>query len=112
MEEVPFFRWGGWEVNLEQRTVRGEGNPFRVSKAEIRVLMVILRAKGRVLRRELIMDSLYGDCPNADMPGEKILEVWICRLRRKHPELRRHLATVWGTGYFMRAREGQESDAN
>jgi two-component system cell cycle response regulator CtrA len=48
--------------------------------------------------KDMCLDHLYGD---AEAPGHKIIDVFICRLRQKIGGLSDHdpIENVWGRGY-------------
>lgn len=61
---------------------------------------------GVLLNREcvtktLAMDAIYGDRPDADVAEEKIVDVWICKIRAKLEPWGIEIETNWGQGYFM-----------
>lgn len=61
---------------------------------------------GLLLAREAItkriaMDAVYGDRPDADQAEEKIIDVWVCKMRRKLEPWGIKIETNWGQGYYM-----------
>jgi DNA-binding winged helix-turn-helix (wHTH) protein len=61
------------------------------------------------LTKEMFLNHLYG---GMDEPQEKIIDVFICKLRNKLANLsngKGYLETVWGRGY--RLREPSEDEA-
>jgi len=57
--------------------------------------------KGVVLTKEMFLNHLYG---GMDEPEAKIIDVFICKLRKKLVGFGAGdlIATVWGRGYMMR----------
>lgn len=51
-----------------------------------------------------IMSAMYGDRID-DEPHEKIVDVFICKLRRKLKPYDIEITTVWGQGYSLQGRE-------
>lgn len=51
--------------------------------------------------KSLVMDAIYGDRPDSDLAEEKIVDVWVCKLRGKLEPWGIEVATNWGQGYFM-----------
>ncbi|MDB5620539.1 helix-turn-helix domain-containing protein [Tardiphaga sp.] len=47
------------------------------------------------------MDILYGLGPDADVAEEKIIDVFICKMRKKLDAFEIPIETNWGQGYFM-----------
>ena len=87
-------------IDLDRVEVRREGEPIAVTPAEFRVLVALVRARGRVLTRQALLDSLYG--PALGDALERTVDVHIGRLREKLGEVAgspRYIATVRGAGY-------------
>ena len=57
--------------------------------------------KGMVLTKEAFLNHLYG---GMDEPEVKIVDVFICKLRKKLAQAGADnvIGTVWGRGYMMR----------
>lgn len=65
-------------------------------------LLKTLYERPDVVRKEVLWDELYALLPNGG-PEPKIIDVFICKMRRK---LRSHgitIETVWGRGYRLPA---------
>jgi DNA-binding response OmpR family regulator len=74
--------------------------PLPLTAAEFRLLSALVRADGRVLTRELLLDALYGAAPADAL--DRTIDVHIGRLREKlgdDAERPRYIATVRGAGY-------------
>lgn len=61
---------------------------------------------GILMKRDAVtkagaMDALYGLSPEIDMAEEKIIDVFICKLRAKLETFGIGIETNWGQGYFM-----------
>lgn len=61
---------------------------------------------GMLMKRDAVtkagaMDALYGLSPDADAAEEKIIDVFICKLRAKLDPLGINIETNRGQGYFM-----------
>lgn len=59
-------------------------------------------AKRRHTTKEQLFDRLYSDRPRSQQPAPKIIDLLICKLRRKLPE--GTIKTVWGEGYEVSAK--------
>ena len=58
--------------------------------------------KGTTLTKEMFLNHLYG---GMDEPELKIIDVFICKLRKKLAKAtdgESHIETVWGRGYVLR----------
>ena len=68
--------------------------------------MLSLR-KGSTLTKEMFLNHLYG---GMDEPEVKIIDVFICKLRKKidklSPDGGACIETVWGRGYVLRDPNG------
>ena len=87
-------------LDLDRHEVRRAGKPVPVTAAEFRLLAALLKAEGRVLTRDMLLDALYGASPGEAL--DRTIDVHIGRLREKlrdNPEQPRYIATVRGAGY-------------
>lgn len=62
----------------EQGTLGGK----RLTPTELRLLRLFALAGDRGVSREALWGVLYGDLPESDWPEDKIVDVWLSRLRR------------------------------
>ena len=87
-------------IDLDRIEVRREGHPIAVTTAEFRLLVALIEARGRVLTRQALLNSLYGAQPSDAL--ERTIDVHIGRLRDKLGEnagAPRYIITVRGVGY-------------
>lgn len=68
---------------------------------EMRVLQELALSWPNVVPKTRLMDALYG--LQGDEPGDKIIDVFICKLRRKIKPLGVAIHTHWATGYSLGA---------
>jgi two-component system cell cycle response regulator CtrA len=97
----PLLRVGGLELNLDSREVHIDGNEVHLTGKEYAILELLVLRKGMVLTKEAFLNHLYG---GIDEPEMKIIDVFICKLRKKLAEAGGDtlIGTVWGRGYMMR----------
>jgi two-component system cell cycle response regulator CtrA len=97
----PSLRVGPLTLNLDSREVLVSGVPVHLTGKEYAILELLVLRKGMVLTKEAFLNHLYG---GMDEPEMKIIDVFICKLRRKLADAGAdHLiGTVWGRGYMMR----------
>lgn len=57
--------------------------------------------KAELLRRSAIYAALWGALPDVDQPEEKIVDVYICKIRRDLKPWGIKIEAVWGLGYYM-----------
>lgn len=75
------------------------GEPERLSRSLRRMLCVLKRANGGILRIDAMMEALYFDRHPGEVPGREILKAWANRLRNKL--ISHRLQTHWGIGYSL-----------
>lgn len=76
---------------------------WRLTAAEARVFSH-LTTKPQCTK-ESIMAALYGLKPNTDEPEIKIVDVFVCKLRKKLRPFGVKIVTVWGQGYGLQNRD-------
>ena len=74
------IRTGKLVVKLDSRTVEVEGHPVRLTRKEYGILELLSLHKGTTLNQEMFLNHLYG---GTDEPAIKIIDVFICKLRKK-----------------------------
>lgn len=67
-----------------------------------KIVFTTLRNHDGTCSKQYIMDMLYSLRPN-DVAEEKIIDVYICKIRKKIKEFGLTIETVWGQGYVMPA---------
>ncbi len=94
---------GPVSIDLAARTVSVDGRRVSLTGKEYAILEMLSLRKGMTLTKEMFLTHLYG---GRDEPELKIIDVFVCKLRKKL-----HLAgapasgcieTVWGRGYALR----------
>ncbi len=96
------IRTGKVEVNLDAKTVQVDGNTVHLTGKEYQMLELLSLRKGTTLTKEMFLNHLYG---GMDEPELKIIDVFICKLRKKLAEATgdgSNIETVWGRGYVLR----------
>jgi DNA-binding response OmpR family regulator len=68
-----------------------------LTRTEARLLEPLMRRE--CVGRESMMDFLYGHC--AMPPGDKIIDVFVCKIRKKLAPLGASIASRWGFGYYI-----------
>lgn len=95
-------------VNLDSRTCQVNGKSVHLTGKEYGILELLALRKGLTLTKEQFLNHLYG---GMDEPEVKIIDVFICKLRKKIEDATggdNYIETVWGRGYVLRAPEGAE----
>ncbi|HBG98674.1 MAG TPA: DNA-binding response regulator [Rhodobacteraceae bacterium] len=96
------IRTGMVTVNLDAKTVEANGQPVHLTGKEYQMLELLSLRKGTTLTKEMFLNHLYG---GMDEPELKIIDVFICKLRKKLAEATggdTYIETVWGRGYVLR----------
>jgi two-component system cell cycle response regulator CtrA len=96
------IKTGDIEVNLNGKTVEVRRNTVHLTGKEYQMLELLSLRKGTTLTKEMFLNHLYG---GMDEPELKIIDVFICKLRKKLSEAtgrENHIETVWGRGYVLR----------
>ena len=96
-------RSGDLTINLDTQSVEIDGKRVNVTPKEYAILELLCQRQGVVLSKEVFLDHLYA---GRDEPETKIIDVFVCKLRRKLADVsgdKSYIETVWGRGYMLRA---------
>ncbi len=102
---------GKVKVNLDSRTVEVDGKPLHLTGKEYGIIELLSLRKGSTLTKEMFLNHLYG---GMDEPEVKIIDVFICKLRKKLQDATdgdNYIETVWGRGYVLRDPEAEKKKA-
>jgi len=101
----PTLSVGPLTLNLGSREVLVDGRAVHLTGKEYAVLELLTLRKGIVLTKEAFLNHLYG---GMDEPEVKIIDVFICKLRKKlaNAGAAELIGTVWGRGYVLREPNG------
>jgi two-component system cell cycle response regulator CtrA len=91
---------GNIEINMNAKKIYAKGKPVTLTKKEYQIAEILALRKGAVLSKEAILDHLYG---GLDEPNPKIIDVFICKIRKKLQALGvdDFIETNWGRGYMV-----------
>lgn len=104
------IRTGKIEVNLDSKTVEVDEKTVHLTGKEYQMLELLSLRKGTTLTKEMFLNHLYG---GMDEPELKIIDVFICKLRKKLDKATggfNYIDTVWGRGYVMRDPQPSHSE--
>jgi len=93
---------GALTVNLSAKIVQVRGQRVHLTRKEYDMIELLSLRKGTTLTKEMFLNHLYG---GMDEPAIKIIDVFICKLRRKLAAALggdKLIETVWGRGYMLR----------
>ena len=97
----PNLHVGPLTLNLDSREVLINAQPVYLTAKEYAILELLVLRKGMILTKEAFLNHLYG---GMDEPEMKIIDVFICKLRKKLALAGADnlIGTVWGRGYMIR----------
>jgi two-component system, cell cycle response regulator CtrA len=107
----PSLRVGPLLLNLDSHEVSVDGQPVHLTGKEYAILELLVLRKGMVLTKEAFLNHLYG---GMDEPEMKIIDVFICKLRKKLAiaGVDNLIGTVWGRGYMVREPSASQVSAS
>ncbi|MBR0641351.1 response regulator transcription factor [Plastoroseomonas hellenica] len=88
-------------LDIQSKDVTIESRAVNLTGKEQSIMELLIMRKGVVQSKEAILTHLYN---GIDEPEMKIIDVFICKLRRKLAEagFSGAIGTVWGRGYVLR----------
>jgi two-component system, OmpR family, response regulator CpxR len=97
------FEVNGISIDPGTRDVTRDGTPVEVTTFEFDILETLMRAAGRVVSRDDLMEELYG---RKATPFDRSVDMHISHLRKKLEGDKPLIKTVRGVGYqFVRSPE-------
>ncbi|MFQ5354209.1 MAG: response regulator [Thermodesulfobacteriota bacterium] len=95
-EEDSTISQGELVLDMARHRVSVAGSPVKLSTKEFKLLHKLMNARGRVLSRDGLLDSVWGeDC----YVTERTVDTHIRRLRAKLDKAGEYIETVRGVGY-------------
>ena len=101
------LQFGDLTLNLTARDVSVGDTRVELKSKEYQMFELLCLRKGSVVSKESFLDHLYG---GMDEPEMKIIDVFICKLRKKIEKSGAStplIQTVWGRGYRVNTDEMQ-----
>ncbi|TCZ57969.1 winged helix-turn-helix domain-containing protein [Roseicella aquatilis] len=102
---------GNTVVDQGRQQILIAGRPLRIGRREFQILEMLMLRPGIPISKDRFMAALYG---SEDGPNERILDVFVCKLRRKLTlaGATATIRTIWGIGYALEeAMSAQQVDA-
>jgi two-component system, cell cycle response regulator CtrA len=93
---------GDLVLDLDRKMVKVNGDGVHLTNKEYQMLELLSLRKGTTLTKEMFLNHLYD---GMDEPDIKIIDVFICKLRKKLADAsngKEYIETVWGRGYVLR----------
>src|SRR6516162_4178426 len=88
-------------VNLDTRFASVDGRPVHLTRKEYGILQLLCLRRGTIVTKQMFLHHLYSGTKEPDL---KIIDVFVCRLRKKLIKLtggKNYIGTVWGRGYVL-----------
>lgn len=97
-----YIRSGGLAIDIQRHQVEIRGRMVQLTAKEYAVLELLARHKGETLSKADFLEGLYDE--EGDTPSERIVDVFICKLRKKLMDADQtinYVQTIWGQGYML-----------
>ena len=95
-------------IQVDNKLAEIGGKRVPLTLKEFQILELLALRKGTTLTKEMFLNHLYG---GMDEPELKIIDVFICKLRKKLSVAtggKNYIETVWGRGYVLREPDENE----
>ena len=101
-QSTSVIKTGMLEVDINKHTAMIGDKQIHLTTKEYLILELLSLKKGQPLSKEQILNHLYSAVD--DEPELKIIDVFICKLRKKieeHTNGKQYIKTMWGMGYKL-----------
>jgi two-component system, cell cycle response regulator CtrA len=95
-------RCGDLVVKLDEQRAEIAGRDLHLTTKEYQIVELLAMRQGSPITKEMFLNHLYG---GMDEPEQKIIDVFICKTRKKLIEAsggKDYIETIWGRGYTLR----------
>ncbi|WP_202708990.1 response regulator transcription factor [Sporosalibacterium faouarense] len=99
---------GDFLFNFNDMRFYKKGNKVELSKTEQKLLKILIKNKGNVVKRTTLIDKIWAE--ESDYVDENALSVTIKRLRDKledNPVKPKYIQTVYGIGYIWKVEKNE-----
>lgn len=93
---------GDLKVNVDSHTTTLEDKPIHLTTKEQSILELLALRRGQSVSKDQFLTHLYN---GLDEPELKIIDVFVCKLRKKIFEASggvNYIETIWGRGYALK----------
>ena len=92
----------GLQIDLDRKTASWLGTPISFTISEYKMVELMALRRGTPVTKDMFLSALYSDADSE--PDSRIIDVFLCYLRRKLAEASGRndvVRTLWGRGYVM-----------
>jgi two-component system cell cycle response regulator CtrA len=92
---------GPLSLDISVQEARIHDQALHLTRKEYAILELMTLRKGQAVSKEAFLNHLYG---GIDEPDAKIIDVFVCKLRKKLADAGASdlVSTIWGRGYLLR----------
>lgn len=87
-------------ILADRGVIVANGRQVPLTGQEMRLFLTLFEARPRVISREGLLSTLYA--LEQDEAEIKIIDVFICKMRKKLKFLGLSIETAWGRGYWLK----------
>ncbi len=91
----------GLVIDDDRGEVRFAGQSFHVPRTKMRLLGALAAKPGRCVTKEQLSHAMYYDRRGSDTPDDKIIDVFVCHLRKLFAGVGLEIKTHWARGYEL-----------
>ena len=95
--ELKAIEIGALALNPSTRDVTFQGKKVVLTLTEFDLLRFLIVKRGNIVSREEILQEVWKD--HAEKTNDRTIDVHIRALRKKIPEMTRHILSIYGVGY-------------
>lgn len=98
--ETSVLTAGPLSVNVTTKRAYVHGQPLHLTRKEYEMLELLMLRRGVTITKDMFLTALYS---GMDEPELKIIDVFLCKIRRKLKDAGADgmIRTVWGRGYYI-----------
>ena len=97
-EPVYSEKIGALEFNVTTRQVKAGNETLNLPRRELALLEILLKSRDRSISKASILDALYGTGESVE---EKVVEVYVSRLRKRLEPYGVRIRVRRGLGYYI-----------
>ena len=103
----------GIRIDEESGFVILDGKEIKTSRRLRQILGILIKNSPHVVSRAFIMDEVYGLLTDREEPAEKIIDIFVCKVRQTIKGSNYEIRTIWGKGWLFRKKvlhDGREEN--